>query len=186
MNSLTDNVSSVEPLVDMWIQVNGRKVLPLPPPLSLGSVEIPDLIHFHNNILIYWFLVCPFVLIIFYSLKPVVQNISKNTRILWLTCQQIRQSCTVSMINECFSFASLFRAISAMELGSLNSEGSQSLVLWTVYEIQTPNKRNQSQSHFLRRIKIISNYTSRIYNCFDSTQFICSNSKAYFGKTRRC
>jgi len=73
------------------------------------------------------------------------------------------------MINECFSIASLFRAVSAMELGSLNSEGSQSLVLWTVYQIQIPNKRNQSQTHFLRWIKIISNYTTRIYSCFDST-----------------
>lgn len=54
------------------------------------------------------------------------------------------------MTNECFSIAPLFRAVSAMELGSLNSEGSQSLVLWTVYQIQIPNKRNQSQSHFLR------------------------------------
>lgn len=60
------------------------------------------------------------------------------------------------MINKCFSIASLFRAVSAMELRSLHSKRRQSLILQTVYQIQIPDKRNQSQSHFLRWIKIIS------------------------------
>lgn len=66
MNSMTDYISSVQTLVDMWIWISEMNVLPFPSPLSLGSAEIPDLIHcFHNNILIYLVLFCPFVVITF-------------------------------------------------------------------------------------------------------------------------
>lgn len=71
MNSLTDDVSSVQPLVD--VDMDQWKERPIIPTSPLGSMEVPDLIHcFHNNILIYWVLFCPFVLIIFYSLKRAV------------------------------------------------------------------------------------------------------------------